>query len=109
MGKSILGKGVNMPLEASKFIEQNPFGEFWSRLPQAANLRNFFSGRYNELYGKYLGELNVEARKTGRLPTLGFGEFLHKYPFKDEYSGYSPRQRGERPSLYSPRARFLNY
>lgn len=91
------------------FLETQPRGAFALQLqglqPQ---MRRFFERRFDPFYNRYLGRLG-ELQQGGQLSGQGFGGFLEDIDFRQEFGGFSPYLRGERPGLYSPRTRFLNF
>uniref|UniRef100_A0A6M3K3J5 Uncharacterized protein n=1 Tax=viral metagenome TaxID=1070528 RepID=A0A6M3K3J5_9ZZZZ len=90
-----------MPM--TSFLESNPEITYKQRLmglqPQ---ISRFFENRYYDVYKEYQSELATN-------PYLSFDKFLSTYNFPQKFGGYSPRLRGEYPSIVSPRARWLNY
>lgn len=91
------------------FLQTKPralFEQTLGGLPQPQS--RFFRPRFDQIYNQYLAQLPNQ-------PTLQFSQFLQgdrnrpSFQFGERFQSFSPFLRGERPSIFSPRARFLNF
>lgn len=98
----------------------NPWQQWLEATPKAAYgaqmkglkgspfMKRYFENLYPTMYNRYLGGLGSMAQ-AGQQPTQTFQDFLGNYSFKKQFQGLSPWQRGERPSTFAPRNRWLMY
>ena len=68
--------------------------------------QEFFRRRYSDLYNQFVASQAGELQE-GRLPRQRFTDFLGEFDFERYFQSFAPRQRGERPSAFVPRTRFL--
>ena len=102
------------------FNEENPFSDFLSD-PDVGFRADFFSRpgtrgtptrsrffekEFSSIQNRFLGALGSQIR-GGEAPTLTFGNFLDDFNFNDAFFGASPSARGQFPSRFAPRTRFL--
>ena len=66
----------------------------------------FFENQFASIQNQFLGALGSQIR-GGEAPTLTFGNFLDDFNFNDAFFGASPASRGQFPSRFAPRTRFL--
>lgn len=100
-----------MPNTASlkAFLGDNPMAVFQSAISgMSPQMRKFWEYKYGNIFNQYMGQQAKQAQQ-GAMPTGNFGEFLKPYNWLQEYAGYTPYQRGFRPSTYTPAVRKLSY
>ena len=68
--------------------------------------QNYWSGRYGDLQTQYMAELGRQINLGGQ-PTLTWEQYLQQYPWLREWSNLRPGERGQRPTTYAPRMRWL--
>ena len=94
----------------SAFLADNPGMLFQAMRPQAlsygSNFLDYWRGQQGNVWGDYLGLLGKEAL-GGNVPNLSYQSFLGNYPWLQRWFQMSPEERGERPSLFAPRLRWM--
>lgn len=92
------------------FLEDNPQAIYYARLPRLRSpLQEFFRNNYGQVYNAYQGAQGQQAGQTGQLPTLGFGEFLNKYNFNQDYMNQMGGNLARSATSFNPRTRWLLY
>ena len=92
----------------SIFMQEPGFG-FQTALTQAGLPRtqaSFFRDRTADFLKRYEGALGQQLLQTGQAD-LNPLDFFKGLDFGSEWSRFSPRERGETPSLFNPRVRTI--
>ena len=66
----------------------------------------FFENQFNTVQNQFLGALGAQIR-GGEAPTLTGTQFLDTFDFSNFFAGQPPAFRGQFPSRFAPRTRFL--
>jgi hypothetical protein len=83
--------------------EENPQDAYslWKRYQRDSNpFQNFLSKQYNKYRDEYAGMHYID-------PTLRWQDYLSSINPEMDYQSTSPFERGERPQIFSGRARWL--
>lgn len=75
-----------------------------SQAPQ--NMQQFFRGKVGDFLGRYQQALGQQMAR-GQLPNLTPEQFFSQMDFPQEFSNFSPQQRGFFPGRQMGSARFL--
>ena len=93
------------------FLEESDIGlraNFFSRpgTRGTPTRSRFFEGQFASIQNQFLGRLGAQIR-GGQPPTTTFGGFLDAFDFNNFFASQPPAFRGQFPSRFSPRTRFL--
>ena len=67
---------------------------------------DYWQKQYGNVYNQW-GAANTQRALAGLDPNITFQSFLAAYPWLQKYLGVSPSTRGESPSTYAPKTRWL--
>ena len=88
-----------------EFLNSTPEAAFYARYPSAGK-----SDPYNQwLKNQYFNYFNRYQAELPKRPNLMFTDFLGEQNPENEFGQLSPFQRGERPSIYAPRTRYIGF
>ena len=93
------------------FLEESDVGQranFFSRAGTRGTptRSRFFENQFASIQNQFLGALGAQIR-GGEQPTLTFEGFLNDFSFNDAFIGAPPAFRGQFPSRFAPRTRFI--
>lgn len=97
-----------MPSWTDAWLVENPeilYGAMRPTTP-SRNFTNYWQNQYNNVWDNYQRELGQMALR-GQEPIYPFQSYLSNYQWLQNYLGMSPSTRGESPSTYAPRTRWL--
>jgi len=87
-----------------RYLEENPDVAYYSAMPSFLNpgQREFFFGRFPQVYREYQQQLGTDIRGEKRQKTT-FETFLQNYPWMENYSNAA----GGAPFRTAPMTRWL--
>ena len=93
------------------FLEESDVGQralFFSRpgTRGTPTRSRFFENQFSSIQNRFLGALGAQIR-GGEAPTLTGTQFLDTFDFNTFFAGQPPAFRGQFPSRFAPRTRFL--
>ena len=98
----------------SSFFADNPGVAFQTSITQAGlprNMVDFFRNRTSTFLKRFEGAFGQQLDEFGRgdLNPLGFftgqAGLENPFDFRQEFLRFSPRERGENPSIFNPKTR----
>jgi len=81
---------------------QAGFAKWLQQLPQAYAFQNWLGGQYSKLYSRY-------AAQQPENPNLTWVGWLTNQNPIQSYQAIGYRERGENPSRFAPRVRFVGF
>jgi hypothetical protein len=97
------------------WVETNPQTYYSSQLSGLDDtIRDFYSGKYNDIYSEYLNSQALAVKGGGTKITQGYNtwsDYLKNYNWKQKYQDATPynNRGGYAQSSLAPRTRILNY
>ena len=91
------------------FFADDPGFAFQTAITQAGlprNMADLFRSRTSNFLRQFEGALGQQLDEFGRVD-LNPLDFFRGRDFRQEFLRFSPRERGENPSIFNPRTRFI--